>query len=254
MQPRQGYAGTRITLRGELMGRVDSVLLGNTRLAIVSRKPGRIVAEIPAGASDGWVSLVVFGKVRRTDYQFKMLRGPEFVDFSPRSGRPGTEVSITGRHFNKRTTAYWGQSQIKVMSWSKRQLVVRLPDDAIPGRAFLSVRSDGQLSRARSKFRVVPGPRITGVSSSWVYEGAKFSINGELFASGARLYWGDVELQIASTSRGGRVIQAYAPRGTYGKRFLWVEDDQGRYRSQNKLEIRPVKTRDHRKKRRGGGY
>ena len=255
MQPRQGYPGTRVTLNGKLLDRVDSVLLGNAPLVIISKQPRRIVAEIPGDAQNGWISFSTYGKVRRTNSRFQVLSGPIFEDYYPKTARAGSRITISGRNFDPRITVSLGKEEpLRILRKTRRQLVVKIPDRFRPGAWHLRLRTGPIEVVSPTKLQILPLPYIDGVSASWVWAGAKFTINGEYYNEKSRVYWGQTELKIASLSPDGRRIEVHAPRNQSGQRFLWIDDGNGRYRSPKKLEVRPIRVRDHRKKPRGGGY
>ena len=237
MQPRQAYPGERVTLDGNLLDRVDSVLLDNTPLVIINKRPRRIIVEIPAGANDGWISLSAYGQVVRTEYRFQIVRGPECGDFYPASGRPGSEITINGHYFDQRTAAYLGQYQLQVVRWAENQLVVRLPDRINAGSWNLRVRSGNRESQSHSQYQVILSAYIASTSAAWVYAGNKFAVNGEYFDRNTRIYWGDDELKIGA--RSDRSLEVFSPRDVSGTKFLWIDDGHGRTQSQVQLEIRP---------------
>ncbi|MCG8421222.1 MAG: IPT/TIG domain-containing protein [Proteobacteria bacterium] len=251
MQPRQGYPGTQVTLFGSLLNRVDAVLLDNVPLTVISRKPKRLVAKIPPGAQDGWITLKFYGKTRRSEHRFQVLRGPEITGFYPQSARPGMEITVDGQRFNPATEIYLGRMPLPVVRRSGRQLVVRLPEDARPGQWYLFARRGPGESRSPRKFRVLPAAYISDFSPGRIAAGDTFVIRGGHFDGNTRIYWGNEEFKIISSAGNGRRLEVRAPRHVSGRRYLWVYDGGARHRSPAKLEIRQIRVRDHRKNRRG---
>ena len=254
VRPRRGYAGTRVTLNGNLLEHTNRLMINDTPLTIISKDSRRIVAEIPAGARSGWISMSAYGQTERTRYRFDVLGGPEFGSFYPQTARPGDTVTIEGRNFNRSVGVYLGQSKVSIVRQTPRKLVVKVPGNTQPGAWHLRLREGPVEARSPSKLRILPSPYISSISAGWVYAGSKFIVEGEHLAPKSKLYWGKTELQIASRSSDGRSLEVYAPRTAAGRRFLWLDDGQGRYRSPNKLEIRAVRIRDNRKRPKGGGY
>lgn len=249
VNPRKGFPGVRIALRSPDFAAVESIYLGNVELPIRDQNPGRWVVEIPLGARSGTISLYAYGKKWPSNFQFQVTTGPMFESFSPKSSRPGNDVTIRGRFFNAQTRVYLDRTELPVLRWSDREMVVRLPRTLRPGAWRVRIRRGRDEIRSPGKLQILPGTSITKTSAAWVYEGSDFTIRGQYFDPNAKVYWGDVELQVTRFGPRGRSVQVIAPRGQNGKRYLWLEDANGRYRSPQKFEVRPVDTRDHRGKR-----
>ncbi|MCZ7681904.1 MAG: IPT/TIG domain-containing protein [Sandaracinaceae bacterium] len=105
VDPESGAPGTRITLTGEHFGtdvRQVRATMGETELVVRDLAPDRLVVEIPAGAASGPIEVTVAGLgPARTRGAVTVLEQVAVEGFSPRSGGPGTVVTITGRGFSQ---------------------------------------------------------------------------------------------------------------------------------------------------------
>ncbi len=123
------------------------------------------------------------------EYEADLVKYPEITiaDFSPKSGRPGEQVTITGTNFGDYSEAasisFNGVLANDIVSYADQQIVARVPADA--GTGFISVAVWTHLKEFTEEFTFVPGAKITSLSPSEGEAGDEITIKGESFGSNA---------------------------------------------------------------------
>lgn len=186
MDPRFGAPGTRVTLTGEHFGddvRQVTAMLGETAMRVREIEDGRLVVEIPEGASSGPIALTVdeMGPVQ-TDDELRVVQPVSVEGFSPRNGGPGTEVTIHGRGFSStaalNTVTLSGQA-CEIVSAADDRLVVRIPE-ARSGPLVVAVQNAGE-ARTRAPFVITNAPIIDSISPTRGGPGIEVTIRGRNF-------------------------------------------------------------------------
>lgn len=120
---------------------------------------------------------------------------PTITSFSPEEGTAGSQVTITGTHFNSalalNEVSLIDESNnvvnATVNSANETTIQFTLPENIAPGAYTVRLSSDGQIVEAQSKFTVtVPAPVISSFSPESGYPGSQFTITGEHFGATAQ--------------------------------------------------------------------
>ena len=186
VEPLFGAPGTRLTLTGEHFGtdpRRVTATIGESELRVREIADERLVLEIPQGAETGHVSLTIneMGPTRSRQ-EIRVTPSCVVSGFTPRSGGPGTEVTITGRGFS--TTSDHNRVTLsgtaaEIVRATETQLVVRVPE-ARSGPLVVAVENAGE-SRTAQPFVITAAPVITGVSPLTAGQGDEIVITGRNF-------------------------------------------------------------------------
>ncbi|ATO85126.1 Teneurin-3 [Actinoplanes sp. SE50] len=106
------------------------------------------------------------------------------IDFDPRLGRAGTDVTILGRGFAAtaaQNSVQFGSAPAAVLSASTTRLVVRVPSDGTSGPIRVATPTGAYTSAQPFRFPP-PGPAVTGISPVTVAAGSTVRIEGGNFS------------------------------------------------------------------------
>lgn len=169
IEPTFGAPGTRLTVTGEHFGadvRAVTATIGQSELRVRDIADDRLVLEIQPGATTGRVSLTVnqMGPTEGTE-EIRVTPACVVSGFTPRSGGPGTEVTLHGRGFSatsaQNTVTLSGQ-RAEIVSAAETMLVARMPE-ARSGPIVVAVQNAGE-SRTDAPFIITAAPTITSVT------------------------------------------------------------------------------------------
>ena len=188
MEPDFGAPGTHVTLTGEHFGadvREVQARLGETPLAVRDLAEGRLVVEIPPGATTGHVEVTVAGLgPGRSRGELRVTEHVAVTSFAPTSGGAGSEVTIRGRGFS--TTLAQDHVTIsgqpaEVVRATAEEIVVRMPDVA-SGPLVVAVDNAGE-DRTAQPFVMTRVPVIASFEPTTGPPGATVTIHGHNFGS-----------------------------------------------------------------------
>ena len=126
------------------------------------------------------------------------------ADFTPKTGRPGEQITITGTNFGTYSQAavvtFNGIKVTDFVSYSDEQMVVRVPAEA--GSGIVAVNVWTHTKEFDDEFTFVPGAKISGISPNEATAGSQLTISGENFGTDANeitvSFGGGVIAQIVS--------------------------------------------------------
>ena len=150
LTPTAGPPGTKITVRGR---RLSELYLGDAPLPILDRHDDVLVAEIPAGAASGPLSIA---PGVRTPFSFEVVPPVEIGSFAPEAGPPGSMVTLLGR-FGAQVAVRYGTLPCRVQSRAAGRIVFVVPA-AARAQDFFWVEDLGQRVRTTVPFTVTPLP------------------------------------------------------------------------------------------------
>jgi Tol biopolymer transport system component len=133
ISPKSGVQGTVVTINGSGYGATRGtsyVKFGGVKATnYVSWSATEIVVKVPAGSAGAINVSVTTGGGRSNLSPFKII--PRINKLVPKSGSPGTQVTITGTGFGGKrgtSTVKFGATVVtEYVSWSNTQIVVKVP-------------------------------------------------------------------------------------------------------------------------------
>jgi|GEM_PF-2638101 large repetitive protein len=148
-------------------------------------------------------------KVRRTapkspGQTWRVRKSPMVLGFEPKTGAPGTFVTIKGDHFGPRTRVRFNGRWIKIASFSKVQLTVKLPSGAITDRFVISKPGFPDVVTAAS-FAVNRPPALDKFMPARGDPGVFISIYGRHFLPTDQVMIGNLPLRI-KTIQATRIV------------------------------------------------
>lgn len=129
-------------------------------------------------------SYITYGRV----VSFKSMGSlsPEILDFQPKEGSSGTQITITGENFSSRLTGNevtLGPYKAIINKASNKELIVTLPDNVnISGYVKVIVETAGYLAYSEQKF-FLQGCTIIDFNPKEVFGGDKIYIQAANFSS-----------------------------------------------------------------------
>jgi hypothetical protein len=211
VSPDSATVGELITISGSFLKTVDKVNFGGSasatprstsesRLQVVVPKmptgPTNIDIENPDGKS-GTIA-------------FKVLRSiAKITDIVPNEAKRGETVIILGENLNLITTVRFSNDSSSAAQFSLEgtSLKVTVPDDAIPGKVYVS-NAEGY-AFSDQDFIVLLKPEIISLSSNYGVEKREIEIRGK-YLQNALVYFGATI--VIPTFNDGSVLKVECPR------------------------------------------
>lgn len=105
---------------------------------------------------------------------------PIILDFNPKEGEPGDEVTITGSNFGQKGAVYFNESKVTdFISYSNKKIIVKVPTGTTTGP--ISIVQGDKKYFSKEDFKCIVNAQITGLSSSVGLPGEHVSIYGKNF-------------------------------------------------------------------------
>tara|TARA_R110002096_G_scaffold434832_5_gene658265 strand:- start:69339 stop:71726 length:2388 start_codon:yes stop_codon:yes gene_type:complete len=254
--PMEGSGGTRVTISGQGFDRSTQVRYGNEPARVLKWEANRLTVEVPRNARRSeYFSVSNAGGSAKARTPFGLLIAPTVVSWSPRTARPGMELTLRGSGFAMDTSVQIGAMPAKVLRVDPqgRNAVITVPNLA-SGSYDVTAQYRGLRSIARKRFEVDGWAQVQSFSPGHGKVGDTITLTGSGLNT-ARVYYGNIELPISRTDRRGKKLWVTIPEGCSGKSQLTVVDGQNRAVSSGWLQIdapvAPPTVRDHRDKDKG---
>jgi len=161
---------------------------------------GEIVAKVPSTAATGDL-VVTVGGVSVTGGLFTVT-GPKVTDYTPKEGRVGDEVTITGSGFGNYPddsfVSFGGVEAVNYPTWEDGRIVVEVPEGAQSGELLVVIE---EIPVTAGNFNILAGFEVTSVSAMEGRYGDDIVINGKGFTENqGSVAIGDLEMFIWSWS------------------------------------------------------
>lgn len=193
IEPAEGYVGNEFTISGDDFGiRTDDVkvFIGSQAASIISCADNEIVAKVPESATNGKISVVVFGQRVDTELAFRVLGKPGVSAVKPSYGFPGATIVFEGQEFVSTKSLYtltFGTSTDKaeiVGTPTDTEFKVKVPETAVSGTMAL-VMAEQVIDLASYPFTVLKHATIDELKEGDPvpsgFAGSTFTITGTNF-------------------------------------------------------------------------
>jgi len=231
--PAQGMVGDAVTITGSHFGTVRNavrVTIGDRPMRIRALADDRIEAEVPRGATSGRIAVSVRLQGQdRASTDFTVLQPFVVRSVDPGEAWPGRRITVQGRGFVAGTTvAFPGvRRPVTPISVADDALRVTIPPRARTGDLTVRV-PDGRDRTVPLRVVDVPdGLAIVDVDAACRNPGCRVDVLGHGFGRrgrGAKVYWGDVELEVVD--RSGTALGVELPETTGRAPFRVVVGDE----------------------------
>lgn len=209
--PRNGGAGTQVTVTGQHFVRDDRFVIGAEELPTVSFRHDRAVVQLTDAARTGRIGVKRAGRVLAwSRHPFEVFAPPPVIDgFSPPRGERGTVVRITGRNFEPTDFVELEGRRLRIRNRGATFFEVMIGRNAT-GRFMVRGRR-GRQALSSGTFIVIRPPRITGFAPAFGPPGTRITVEGEGFLDGDEVYVGGGMLTMRRVT--DRRIVAEIPAG-----------------------------------------
>ncbi|QEC42581.1 IPT/TIG domain-containing protein [Pseudobacter ginsenosidimutans] len=224
--PNNGTVGSQIRISGAGFSSVKepaAVLVNGKAALIVSVTDTLIVAEIPAEAGTGPVTVKVDGmEAKGQDFKYQAISA-----IKPLSGGAATRVTIRGSGFESTTDGNiidFNGKPATVISATETEIVVQAPAEVSTGPVSVNINGQKIIGPA---FTVVGKPVINVVSPLSGPQGSIMTITGDIFSTMPdenKVFINNVEVPVTTASK--NQLQLTLPGGTGSGTVRVVVNDQ----------------------------
>lgn len=207
--PRSGQPRARITINGTNLVNIRSVMFNGVEAEFTQMVDDWLFTSVPVKASTGPITVVTDGGSDTTVDSFEVLPIPTPVikEFSPRSGRPGTWVTIKGVSAFV-TAVYFSGVEAEFNRIIQPDVLAKVP---YAPSGPITLVTDGGVAVSSESFTVIGGPEpptILGFSPGDTLPGARVTIEGSKFGAVQAVLFNEIEAEFAS---GENLVEAIVP-------------------------------------------
>lgn len=182
--PRKGVNGTSVTITGTNFSptAADNLVWINGYAATVTAATSTsLTIKVPPGASPGVLTVQTAGGSVESTESFTPL--PTVTGFSPTSGWPGSEVTITGTNLAGSTVYFWNGYRAYGNSYTSTSVTVQIPNGAKTGPLSLETSNGYETIRTSADFQVTSQyvPTVTSFSPEFGKAGTSVTVRGANF-------------------------------------------------------------------------
>ena len=193
--PRFGPPGTVITMFGHGFLRDDEVMLEERVLTTRSLIHNKILAELPAGVSSGRMFIRRAKRKYPVRGTFTVLLPPTISNFTPRTGPPGTRVSIQGANFLPKLSVLLAGQALKIVRRpGKDQVIAVIPPNARTGKITIHTKVGNSTSAI--PFKITPFAVVSSFFPLHGLPGTRVTIRGNHFHPGIDVHLGKLPLAL----------------------------------------------------------
>ncbi|MBW2462328.1 MAG: IPT/TIG domain-containing protein [Deltaproteobacteria bacterium] len=191
MAPTTGGPGTEVTLLGENFAprlADNRVVLGNRPVVLRAATPTRLVVVIPGGATSGRFVIRVAHSGETQSEVFTVGAATRISDMTPRSGPPGTRITLIGTGFSRQrqnNRVYLNNRPLRVSRATETRIEAEIPARAASGTILVDVTNGGR-AESPSPFVIQHTPAITSFEPVAVAPGRRVTITGSSFGRDPR--------------------------------------------------------------------
>jgi hypothetical protein len=155
--PFTGAPGTTVQLNGTGLSAIVKGTFNGVAAPIVSKTDTQIIVTVPTGATSGPISISDGTTTVQAPRDFTVLPPvPDITGFKPKSGPPGTVVTINGHHLAGITTVTFKKiPATAIVTGANQQLKATVPPGAATGPIVVK-GPNGSASTAPNVFTVTP--------------------------------------------------------------------------------------------------
>ena len=207
--PRSGPVGDSVTITGSAFMGATALKFNSITATFTVDSAAQITATVPSGAITGPVTITTPFGTGTSPFDFAVA--PRIAGFSPTSGGPGAQITITGDAFVRVGAVTFNGLRTAFTVESATQITATVPANATTGP--LSVATSAGAATSAASFTVAP--RIASFTPIGGSPGTRITIAGANFSRATAVTFGvNATFTVDSTTQ----ITATVPDGaTTGK-------------------------------------
>ncbi|RPE09540.1 hypothetical protein EGT74_21360 [Chitinophaga lutea] len=209
--PEHGTPGTVVKITGKNFKTGYTVTFGGIDAAVTAATATELTVPVPAAAVTGKIK--VHTATSATDFVVD-APGPAIIDFTPREGPFGTQVTLVGHGFGDAPKVTLNGIEAEVKQSSAAQIVITIPVNTGLSAHKIRVESGGGVLETASAFTV----KEAGPFAKWESRQIANPAPGGIFQMGlgfsfkGKLYWGFTRMSFLQTAAEYFVFDPADPR------------------------------------------
>lgn len=198
--PLSGLPGTQVQFQGQYFAHVESVLFGELEASFETAAETQLTVLVPVNAETGFITIkTAFGESVSDSVFVVQEPTPTITSFSPTSGQLGTQVTLTGNHFNGVSSVLLGGKEAAFQIVADSQILITVPADGMTG----SLRVESPSGDAETESLFYCPASIDSFEPLKAIPGSELMIQGANFTGTSRVRIGGKEAEILSVSLSG---------------------------------------------------
>ena len=202
--PAEGLIGSTVTVDGEGLDVVESIIFGTQSATPVQKNINRLTVVVPVGASSGPLTLVKNNaeKILSSD-NFNVIPKIVFTELQPSAGRLGLSITVIGQNFSEVASVTVNAKLINLISRSATALTFAMP----AGGGVVLLKGVRQADVAAGVLTEQPsGVSVTGFSPTSGAVASQITITGMNLDKVVSASIGGVATTIISRTSGAVVV------------------------------------------------
>ncbi len=159
--PATGPVGTVISLLGQELAGATAVTIGGVPASFTAVSNTQLNVTVPPGTAGGPIGVTTPAGTVASSGVFTVTASPAPViaDFTPKKGPAGTQVTITGTHFNNATAVHFNNVAAAFTYVSATVITATVPSGNASG--FVKVTTPGGTASSKQTFMLTPMAWLT---------------------------------------------------------------------------------------------
>jgi YD repeat-containing protein len=161
LAPHSGAVGSTVIIKGKSFGVTpaqNTVSFNGVQATVLSAAPTQITAQVPSGATTGFVTVVSPNGTAASGAVFYVLGSAAITGFTPNIGKPGTIVTLSGSNFQTIPEANiikFNATNTAAASSTATSITTKVPFSAGSGK-ILTGNSPNALFESTNDFYIPP--------------------------------------------------------------------------------------------------
>lgn len=213
--PTQGLAGTQVTLQGQNLDYVHTVIIGDIPVEFTA-STDMIRFTVPSGITDN--KSIVIKSARQTVSsmdQFALTKTPSLSDFTPRQGIAGAVVTIKGYNLSTTSSVLFNNVSASFTVVDNQTVTAVVPEGQATGQ--IRVVNPFGTALTTGNFTKYNVPVVTSFTPTAYYRDGYITISGSNFEHISNVKLNGVNVPYTVKSATQLVVTGLPPEATSGK-------------------------------------
>jgi hypothetical protein len=139
VSPWSGFVGSAVAISGHNLSDVNEVYFNGYSAAILQREAGKVVVQVPASATSGFITVYNSSGSARSATSFAVL--PRILSISPRVAPVGAYITINGSGFDNLRAVRFNGAGALFTRVSSTRISAKVPSTATAGKITVTTSS-----------------------------------------------------------------------------------------------------------------